>query len=80
MGRGLGTILATTGITIAMELVKKLTVGSAPRFGRRTNGKQDGYGAPRLGMYQPPLFFIGTWEHMRSGGKKKKELGEKACY
>ena len=31
-----------------------------------------GHGAPRLGMYQPPPPFIGTWEQVRKGGGKKK--------
>ena len=71
MGRGLGTILATTGIPLAVELVKKKTGGSAPRSGRSTNGKQDGHGAPRLGMYQPPPPFIGTQERCVAVVKKK---------
>ena len=78
LGNGLGTILATIGIPIAMELVKKITGRGAPRLGRSTNGKQDVHGAPRLGMYQPPPPFIGTLEQMRGGGeKKKKNSGKK---
>ena len=41
--------------------------------------KQDGHGAPRLSVYQPPPPFIGTWEQMRSGGKKKLGQRAKAC-
>ena len=70
MGNGFGSILATIGIPLAMELVKKLTGRGAPRVGRYV--KQDGHGAPRLGVYQLPPPFIGTWEQMRGGGKKKK--------
>lgn len=33
--------------------------------------EQDGHGVPRLGMYQPPPPFIGTWKQMRGGGQKK---------
>ena len=50
-----------------------MTGGSAPRFGRSPlQRKQDGHGAPRLGRYEPPLPFIGTWEQMHGGDKKKK--------
>ena len=76
MGNGFGSILATIGIPLAMELVKKLTGRGAPRVGRYV--KQDGHGAPRLGVYQLPPPFIGTWEQMRGGGKKKKELSQRA--
>ena len=79
MGGFPGTLLASTGIPLAVELVKKITGRGAPRLGRSSNGKQDGHGAPRLGMYQPLPPFTGTWEQMRGGGKKK-ELREKACY
>ena len=73
MGSGIGTILASIGIPLAVDLIKKMTDGSAPRFGRSPlQGKQDGHGAPRLGMYEPPPPFIGTWEQMHGGGKKKK--------
>ena len=76
MGRSLGTILASTGIPIAMKLVKKKITGrGAPRLRRSTTGKQNGHGAPRLGMYQTPPPFIGTWEQMRGGGKKKNSKG-----
>ena len=37
MGRVLGTILATTGIPLAVELVKKIAGRGAPRLGRSTN-------------------------------------------
>ena len=51
-----------------------MTGGSALRFGRSPlQGKQDGHRASRLGMYEPPLPFIGTWEQMH-GGRKNKEL------
>ena len=58
-----------------------MTGGSPPKFGRSPlQGKQDGHGTPRLGMYEPPSPFIGTWEQMH-GCRKKKEL-ERAtvCY
>ena len=58
-----------------------MTGGSAPRFGRSPlQRKQDGHGAPRLGMYEPPLPFIGTWEQMHGGGKKKELEQATVCY
>ena len=65
-GGFLGTLLASIGIPLAVEAIKKMT-GGAPRMG----SKLKGHGAPRLGMYQPPPF-IGTWEQVRKGGGKKK--------
>ena len=71
LGNGFGTILASIGIPLAIELAKKITGKGAPRLGRST-GKQDGHGAPRLGVYQSPPPFVGTWEQMRCGGKRKE--------
>ena len=65
-GGFLGTLLATIGIPLAVEAIKKMT-GGAPRLGP----PKKGHGAPRIGMYQPPPF-IGTWEQARKGGGKKK--------
>ena len=62
----MGTLLATIGIPLAVEAIKKMT-GGAPRLGPPKRG----HGAPRIGMYQPPPF-IGTWEQARKGGGKKK--------
>ena len=66
-GGFLGTLLASIGIPLAVEAIKKMT-GGAPRMGSELI---KGHGAPRLGMYQPPPF-IGTWEQARKGGGKKK--------
>ena len=66
-GGFLGTLLASIGIPLAVEAIKKMT-GGAPRMG---SDLTKGHGAPRLGMYQPPPF-IGTWEQARKGGGKKK--------
>ena len=65
-GGFLGTLLASIGIPLAVEAIKKMT-GGAPRMG----SKLEGHGAPRIGMYQPPPF-IGTWEQARKGGGKTK--------
>ena len=66
-GGFLGTLLATIGIPLAVEAIKKMT-GGAPRLGP----PKKGHGAPRIGMYQPPPF-IGTWEQARKGGGEKKK-------
>ena len=70
-GGFLGTLLATIGIPLAVEAIKKMT-GGAPRLGP----PKKGHGAPRIGMYQPPPF-IGTWEQARKGGGKKKKKSKK---
>ena len=67
-GGFLGTLLASIGIPLAVEAIKKMT-GGAPRLGPPNKG----HGAPRIGMYQPPPF-IGTWEQARKGGGKKKKI------
>ena len=82
-GGFLGTLLASIGISLAVEAIKKMT-GGAPRMGSKLKGhgaprlgsKLKGEGAPRIGMYEPPPPFIGTWEQARKGGgKKKKKIG-----
>ena len=67
-GGFLGTLLASIGLPLAIEAIKKITGKGAPRMG---SDLIKGHGAPRLGMYQPPPF-IGTWEQVRKGGVKKK--------
>ena len=71
-GGFLGTLLASIGLPLAIEAIKKIT-GGAPRMG---SDLIKGHGVPRLGMYQPPPF-IGTWEQVRKGGGKKKKLPKK---
>ena len=77
-GGFLGTLLASIGIPLAVEAIKKMT-GGAPRMGSKLKGHgAPRFGSPRLGMYQTPPF-IGTWEQARKGGGKKKnqkKLGE----
>ena len=75
-GGMLGTILASIGIPLALEMAKKLFGKGAPRVGRPKGkgaprvGRPKGKGAPRLGA--PPPFF-GTWGQ---GIKKKKSKGK----
>ena len=72
-GGFLGTLLASIGLPLAIEAIKKITGKGAPRMG---SDLIKGHGAPRLGMYQPPPF-IGTWEQVRKGGGKKKKSSQK---
>ena len=72
-GGFLGTLLASIGLPLAIEAIKKITGKGAPRMG---TDLIKGHGAPRLGMYQPPPF-IGTWEQVRKGGGKKKKAPKK---
>jgi len=64
VGNGIGTILASIGIPLVIDAVKKLTGGSAVRMGSSRGGA-----APRIGRPPP---FIGTW---KGRGKKKKGQG-----
>ena len=64
-GGFLGTLLASIGIPLVL---KALTGSGGPRIGRPR--KQDGGAAPRLGVYQPPPPFFGTWEQAGRGKKK----------
>ena len=76
-GGMLGTILASIGIPLALEMAKKLFGKGAPRVGRPPKGK----GAPRLGAppfpfpFQRPPPFFGNWGQ----GMKKKNQKEKGC-
>ena len=73
-GGFLGTLLASIGVPLALEAFKKMVGGSGgvPRIGKPP---LKGGSAPRMGIYQPPPPFYGTWENF-GGGKKKKKSGE----
>ena len=75
-GGMLGTILASIGIPLALDMVKNLFGKGAPRVGRPKGkgaprvGRPKGKGAPRLGApFQRPPPFFGNWG--RGMGKKK---------
>ena len=70
VGNGIGAILASIGIPLVIDAVKKLTGGSAVRMGSR------GGAAPRIGRPPP---FIGSWEG-RGKKKKKKTRKDRVCY
>ena len=74
-GGFLGTLLASIGIPLALNLVKKLTGRGAPRVGKPPSSKKDGgAGAPRMGM--PPPFFSYP-PYVTGYGKKKKRSSKK---
>ena len=80
-GGFLGSLLASIGIPLALEAFKKMTGSGGPRMGKAPTAKQDGGAAPRLGAYQPPPPFFGTWEQVPGtigAGKKKtkKKTGD----
>ena len=73
-GGFLGTLIASIGIPMAVDLVKNLISGKgAPRIGsKRTNGK----GAPRIGLPKmPPPFY--SYPPYVGNGKKKKNNQKK---
>ena len=65
-GGFLGTLLASIGVPLATEAIKKITGNGAPRMGKSTSlpqsgSKKGGKGAPRIGTYKPPPPFVGNW-------------------
>ena len=85
----LGTMLASIGIPLALDMVKKLFGKGAPRMGKpkgkgapRIGRPKGGKGAPRLGApFQRPPPIVGNWEQATSwgrgmGGKKSKKKGK----
>ena len=70
-GGFIGTLLASIGVPLAIEAIKKVVGGGgAPQFG----ASQDGGAAPQLGVYRPPPFY-GTWGQGIGKGEKKKGKG-----
>ena len=77
-GGFLGTLLASIGIPLALDLVKKMTGKGAPRVGRPPWTK-NGTGAPRMGMPPPffsyPPYVTGYGKKKTSSTKKKSGKG-----
>ena len=77
----LGTMLASIGIPLVLEMAKNLFGKGAPRMGKpkgkgapRVGRPKGGKGAPRLGgPFQRPPPFFGNWGQ---GMEKKKSKGE----
>ena len=77
-GGFLGTLLASIGIPLALEAFKKMTGSGVPRIGKPP--KTNGGSAPRIGVYQPPPPFYGTWEENSFSGGGKKKSWEMGCF
>ena len=73
-GGFLGTLLASIGIPLALDLVKKMTGKGAPRIGIPPPWTRRGNGAPRMGM--PPPFYSYP-PYVTGNGKKKNILDQK---
>ena len=76
-GGFLGTLLASIGIPLAIEAIKKMTGKGAPRIGKPPPWTRRGNGAPRIGMPKIPPPFYGTWNDIYLSGKKKKRSSKK---
>ena len=83
----LGTMLASIGIPLVLEMAKNLFGKGAPRLGRPKRkgaprlGRPKGKGAPNLGTpFQRPPPIVGNWEQATSWGRgmgeKKSKKGE----
>ena len=71
-GGFLGTLLASIGIQMAVDLVKNLISGKgAPRIGKPPWTR--GNGAPRIGMPKAPPPFYSYPPYVTGNGKKKKK-------
>ena len=67
-GAILSTLLASIGIPLAIDMIKKISGNGSPRVGRPKQGN----GAPRVGIPQNPPPFFGSWEKPTVGYGKKK--------
>ena len=76
-GGFLGTLLASIGIPLAIEAIKKMTGKGAPRIGKPPPWTRRGNGAPRIGMPKIPPPFYGSWNDISGSGKKKKKTSTK---
>ena len=66
-GAILSTLLASIGIPLALDMIKKISGKGAPRMGKNKGGS-----APRVGIPQNPSPFFGSWEKPTIGYGKKK--------
>ena len=74
-GGFLGTLLASIGVPLAIEAIKKVVGGGTPRIGAPIPPTINGGAAPRFGMYQPPPFYR-TWGEGVGEKKKGKKNGK----
>ena len=76
-GGFLGTLLASIGIPLAIEAIKKMTGKGAPQVGIPPPWTKRGNGAPRIGMPKIPPPFYSYPPYVTGNGKKKKNLDQK---
>ena len=76
-GGFLGTLLASIGIPLALDAVKKLMGGSAPQIGLPPPWPKNGTGAPRIGLPKMPPPFYSFPPYVGNGKKKKKNNQKK---
>ena len=76
-GGFLGTLLASIGIPLAIEAIKKMTGKGAPQVGLPPPWTRRGNGAPRIGLPKIPPPFYGSWNDISGSGKKKKRTSTK---
>ena len=76
-GGFLGTLLASIGIPLAIEAIKKMTGKGAPQVGIPPPWTRRGNGAPRIGMPKIPPPFYSYPPYVTGNGKKKKNLDQK---
>ena len=76
-GGFLGTLLASIGIPLAVEAIKKLTGKGAPRIGLKPINKTNGKGAPRIGLPKMPPPFYSYPPYVTGQGVKKKKKQKK---
>ena len=75
-GGFLGTLLASKGIPLAVEAIKKLTGGSAPQIGAKKH-KNRGRSAPQIGLPKIPPPFYSYIPYVTGQGVKKKTSQKK---
>ena len=76
-GGFLGTLLASIGIPLAIEAIKKMTGKGAPQVGIPPPWTRRGNGAPRIGMPKIPPPFYSYPPYVTGNGKKKKTSTKK---
>ena len=76
-GGFLGTLLASIGIPLAIDAVKKLMGGSAPHVGLPPTWSRRGNGAPRIGLPKIPPPFYSYPPYVTGNGKKKRTKKKK---
>ena len=76
-GGFLGTLLASIGIPLAIDVVKKLMGGSSPQIGLPPPWPKNGTGSPRIGLPKMPPPFYSYPPYVTGNGKKKKEQPKK---